>query len=373
MIPVQNIWSELAQEEQALVLIAGIFFGCGVLFIAFLFMSRVVKSSRLKKELHFQSIFQSSLNFIIVQEWTGETPEPSYWLELQKLDPILRRHALARQVMVNQLVNMKKSLSGAPSRMLDKTYRDLHLHRFSIRKLSRRYWKVQAQGIRELTEMNYHDPALFMEVLIKAGNKTLQEEIVTATVRLDKQNPLAFLEQYDGEITSWMRINIHHHLALLDPRSLPDFSRWFPARKEDVVLFAISMARHFRQNGCIPALVPLLNHENPVIVASAIRALSELEAYDTADQVVAVSERYWDDKQISTCIVRYLGTVSHSDTHLEALAKYLDHKSYSVRSDAVRALTRLGDRAKERLHTHNKLRRGRLTQMIEHANEPLLQ
>jgi hypothetical protein len=257
--------------------------------------------------------------------------------------------------------------------MVEKIYAELDLHAFSGQKLFRASWKMQALGIRELTEMKCYEPEDFQHVLSRASNKTLQEEIFMATVRLDKQHPLDFLNRFDGKISPWMRINLHHHLQSLDSRSLPDFSPWFQHPSEDVVLFSISMARQFRQMSAIPSLIPVLHHSNPVIVASAIRALGELDAFEVVDEIVAVTERHWQNEKIGTSVVRYLKRVGHLDEHLNALGKYLEHPDFHVRLETVKAMANGGAAASDRLNLRNQQTHGSLEALIRHAREPLLQ
>ena len=305
MTSLQQILQSLNREELFFVVLATTFFAIGVGFVVFIFVSRLVKNARERETEKFKTAFQLAINTLIF-DTDDNAPAPAISFILEELMKAVKRNQLAKQVLVNQLVSMRKNLSGATAKVLDKAYIDLGLHQFSINKLSSGAWYIQAEGIRELAEMNYPEAVQFSKAMLKSKNKTLKEEMFMASIRLNKENPLAFLDHYDGEITLWMRINIHHHLALMDARKLPDFSHWFNNPREDVVLFCISMARHFRQTAAVPAMVGLLNHPSKTIMASVIRALGELEAFGTIDKVVALSDRNWQDSKISNCIVLFI-------------------------------------------------------------------
>ncbi|HEX8059367.1 MAG TPA: hypothetical protein VF473_00460, partial [Cyclobacteriaceae bacterium] len=238
-------------------LLALAFFVAAGLVVLFLLLSRVAKSSRQKKEAALLSTLQSLLNGLLFLE--GDVPVASYQFSLNEIKREVRNNPLAAQTLVNLIINLRKNLSGSSAGVLEKIYHDLGLNQFSIDKLSSFSWSKRAQGIRELSELN-NSSTLGLIPTIRTGNKTLKEELLLATIRLDKQNPLGFLDQWPGEITSWMRIHIHYYLSKLDSRTLPDFSKWFSSPKEDVVIFAVNMARQFQQSGSAPGLVKLLSH-----------------------------------------------------------------------------------------------------------------
>src|SRR5690349_10539028 len=184
----QRFWQDISQEEFIFLTIALVFLAGGVLCIVFLLLSRIIKTYNLKKETRLQRTFQQPLNSILFNE-DHEMPEASYKFHIQQLQNTIGDSRFAKQVIIRQLIRMKKSISGSSSNRLDRVYRQLQLEQFSLGKLSSSRWKLQAQGIRELTEMNYYDPDVFSKVKSRTKNKTLQEEILMATVRLDDKDP----------------------------------------------------------------------------------------------------------------------------------------------------------------------------------------
>ncbi|MBS1509161.1 MAG: hypothetical protein JSS79_21155 [Bacteroidetes bacterium] len=367
-----TIWTELDAVEQFFVTLAAIFFVCAVALIFFLIGSRLIKTYRSKTETRLQTIFQQSLNSLIIHTSTDRLPSSSYQFHLNELRKAMNAYPCGRQVMINLLIKLKKSLSGTSSKMLDTIYLHLDLPTVSKKKLKATSWKIQVQGIRELSEMNYYLPKRMNALIARTKNETLREEIFMAHVRLNKKNPLALLDRYDGAITPWMRINLHRFFSQYDGRTLPDFSRWFEHPREDVVMFCMSMARQFKQFNAVPALVKLLSHKNPMIVASAIRSLSDLEAFHVVDQVVAQAQIHWSNERISLRIIRFIARLGHLDAHTYAIEKYLEHKNFKVRLAAVKTLTSMGENAQKQLTLRNKLMGNRLTLMIGHASEPLL-
>jgi hypothetical protein len=369
---IKTILAELEPVEQFFIALAALFFLCAIALIVFLIASRLIKTYRFKTEARLQNIFQQSMNSLIIQSSAEQLPESSYQFHLNELLKAMYSYRCGMQVMINLLIKMKKSLSGSSSKILDKIYLHLDLPFVSKKKLRRSSWTLQAQGIRELSEMNYYLPNRMTALFDRTKNATLKQEIFMAHIRLNRKDPLALLDQYDGNITPWMRINLHRYFSRYDGRSLPDFSKWFSHQRADVVLFCMSMARQFKQFSAVPAFVSLLKNKNPQVVASAIRSLTDLEAFHFVDDVVALAQPHWENERISLRIIRFIAQLGHLDAHTYAIEKYLEHKNFRVRLAAVKALTSMGENSRKQLALKNRLLDNRLSLMIRHASEPLL-
>lgn len=359
-------------EVKVFIILALIFFSAAILFVIFILISRLIKNDSQQKEAILRNYFQRTLNAMVIMETTSTVPASSHHFKLDTLRTLAGQSSLARQVMVNQLVAVKKSISGSSSKILEQLYIELDLHTYSIKKLKRGSWQKKAQGIRELAELRYQPAIDTIRKFIVSGNRTLREESLLALVRLDDEAPLSFLDQYTGTITPWMRINIHYHLSKSDARKLPHFSRWFSSSNLDVVLFALSMARQFRQSSAIPFLTALLSHTDTRIAGLALETISALEAHELADDVTQRIDTFWANEKLSTRMVRCLGRIGYTLEHKRTILRYLDHPDYTVRFNAVQAMYKLDDESRQLLLDFNTKMNGILSGAIEHVSEPLL-
>lgn len=360
-------------EVRIFIILAFIFFTAAIFFVAFILISRFTKNKRLQKESILRNYFQRTLNAMIIMETTSSVPASSHHFKLDTLRVIAGKSSLARQVMVNHLVSVKKSISGSSSKILERLYIELDLHTYSLGKLKRDFWQKKAQGIRELAELNYQPAINSIRKFIVSDNKTLREESLLALVRLDDEAPLSFLDQYTGAISPWMRINIHYHLSKSDARKLPHFSRWFSSSNLDVVLFSLSMARQFRQSSAIPFLTALLAHADTRVAGLALETISTLEAHELADEVTQRVDTFWTSEKLSTRMVRCLGRIGYTSEHKYTILRYLEHPDYTVRFNAVQALYKMDGEARQLLLDFNTKMNGILSGAIEHVSEPLLQ
>ncbi|WP_276373792.1 hypothetical protein [Chryseolinea sp. H1M3-3] len=359
----------LTSKELTIITIALVFFSAGFAFIVTLFLSRIIKSHLQGQKKKIKSKFQKMLNALVINETfsTTEVPDSAFEFRMGEIRSMLGSSNFARQVLIDQILELKKNLSGSAVHVLTATYFALKLEKQSLRKLRRPAWRKKALGIRELSEMNYKPAIPAISKFINSSNQMLREESVMALVRLNTEQSLKFLDIYSGVITPWMQINIHHYLQKSDLRKLPQFSRWFSSNNVSVVLFSINMAKHFRQSSAIAPLLLLCHHPEKKIAEEAIDALGELEAFEHRENVVKLAPKYWEDAGISVKVLQCLAKIGdpYQDTHI--LLEFLNHKSYDVRFEAVKTLKKLG------VSTQQLSAFPTVKGIVDHTTEPLLQ
>jgi hypothetical protein len=345
-----------------------------VLIVCFIFLSRVIKSHHLQHAVPLKLRYQKILNAVVIHETfsTANQPVSAFEYRMGELRALMDASTLNRQLLIDQILDIKKSLSGNSAKVLMATYNSLELYKSSIKKLKLYSWQKRALGIRELAEMNHQAALPQILKFLDARNATLREESFMAVVRLRPDNPLFFLDNYHHALTPWMRINIHHYLVRLDSRKLPAFSHWFNHHNTDVVLFSISMARQFRQAEAIPALLGLLNSGNEKILGLALETLNTLEAYEHADRIAALTPQLWLNDKLAHRLLNCLGKIGDPARHTAAIGAFLEHPTYSVRFQAALALKQLGDEGDRWLRQENARQEQALEKIIRHIEEPLL-
>jgi HEAT repeat protein len=366
--------TQFNESEYFLLILALSLLVGAALFVLILYISRVFKSYREKRSNALRERFRKILNMIIVNETysTSKQPITAFEYRMAELRSIIGNSDFARQVLIQQLVSIKKSLSGSSSRALTTTYLSLNLDDFSKKNLKSWLWKNKAQSIRELTEMEDAGSIPLISKFLHSRNPVLREESFMALTRLEKDDPFFFLNDYTDELTLWMRINIHHYLAKLDPRKIPSFSKWFNHKNLDVSLFAISMAKYFRQTSSGSALVALLKNPNSEIVRLAVETLGELDAFDCVEEIAALFDRAWNDENIAKRFVRCLGRIGDPDSHTHLIGRFLAHHSHDVKFEAAIALKKMNEKGEAFLISFNKENENSIESILKHISEPLL-
>jgi HEAT repeat protein len=351
-----------------------VFLASATVIILITFLMRVIKTTRERKSGHFGKVFSKELNNLVLHELYSDGGNPPSALEFQlaELRGKIKGLKFRKQILIDQMMILRESLSGDASDLLARTYASLDLHRFSIRKLKSLRWKIRAQGVSELANMNYQEAVEEIRRTCQSGSKTLRDNMLMSLIRLDKQKDLTFLDNYRGELTDWMQLNIHYCLRDVDPRRLPDFCRWFDNSNISVAIFAVNMSGIFRQTPATPRLTALLAHSNEVVVDAAIGALEALEAHESLDSLLAVADRFWYSGKVMTRLVRCVGRIVMPGNGFAVLRRFLDHPYYVVRFDAVKTICSLGPEQQKELEAFNSAHGNSYSRIMLHVTEPLL-
>ncbi|HTH57205.1 MAG TPA: hypothetical protein VL728_14240 [Cyclobacteriaceae bacterium] len=371
MIDIIETWSDLPSEVKVFILISLVALCGALLFVIFLFSSRQVKNSLKQKESVLRSRFQGSLNVIMLMESSDEEPAASAQFYLSQLQKDMGESRLAKQVMTDQLIGLKKNLVGASADSLTNVFRKLRLNAFSSGKAASFSWSTRAQGLFELAQMDDKDSFERIKSNLHARNVTVREEAFMALVKLDKDSSLQFLNDYHAPLSQWMEMRIHQHLSNSDKRKLPDFSQWYNHSNLDVALFALNMTKQFRQLNAVQKLIALLDDPNKSKVVLTIDTLGDLDAHEAANPVSSKMLEFWDNDVLSRRIAKTLGKIGYAENHWKVLSGYLTHPNYSVRFEAAQSLYKSGNQAKYILNRANS--EGSLTTILMHVEDPLLQ
>lgn len=370
----QYIPWQLSGAELFFVLLATVLFSIGVVMVLSIFVSRLSKNYRSTQEAKAKRQFQEILNMIVVTElqFTSErTPLSNF--RLSEIQKIINGSSFRAQICINQIRELKKNLTGASAQSLCMLYRSLDLHLNSYKKLRSFSWRKKALGIRELAELECNHFISFIEPNLASKNKLLREESFIAMAKLNKSNPLSFLDSYSGKITDWIKINIYHHLAAQEKKNLPDFSRWFKSTNHSVSLFSMSMALQFRQMQAVPAMAELLRSADPELVIFALKCLGELDAYQYADDVASLKTKAISDDRIAVAFLKTLSRIGDPEKHNAEVKQFLKHEKQEVRFEAIASLRKLSASSDDFTSQIASQNDEQLSAMAKHITEPLLQ
>lgn len=362
------------QETQFIFYLAVFFLLAGITFLVLLLISRVRKTISNSRSASLRQGFQAVLNSIIIHDSPSKNgmPMSAFEFYLDELRKISGNSAFARDVLISQIISIKKNLSGTSADILYETYQALGLEKDSKRKLKSLEWKKKAQGIRELGEMNVPEGRQLISRFLNSFNPTLREESFMALARLQQENPLSFLGEYKFTITPWMQLNIHSFLQKQNIRTLPEFKQWFSHENKSVRLFSMNMATQFRQNSSISAFGDLITDADPEVRATALRALTQLEAHELAGKVIAHRDLLSEDKKVLKEFIICLGKISDDERTAEILSISLHHTDYEIRYQAALSLKQMGSIGERALENFNQKHDGKIQTLLQHLNEPLL-
>jgi hypothetical protein len=177
--------ADLPLEVKIFIAISLVATGGALLFIFFLLSSRQVKNNLKNRESALRSRFQSSLNVIMLMESSDDEPTASSQFYLSQLKKDMGDSPLAKQVMTDQLIGLRKSLMGTAAEGLTSLFKKLQLNVFSESKAKSLRWSEKAQGIFELAQMDNKDSFESIKPNLHSKNATVREEAFMSLVKLD--------------------------------------------------------------------------------------------------------------------------------------------------------------------------------------------
>jgi hypothetical protein len=331
-----------------------------------IFISRLVKSSREKKAAVLRTQFRKMLNIVIVNHTMSKGSSPSAILNyrLEEIKTITRHWRSGRQILIDEIIQMKKNISGNAVTILKDVYHNLGLITTSRSKLSSVRWYEQAKGVREVSEMEDYQSLPAVKTFLTSRNEILHHEAILAMMKLEKEAPLRFLDSFVGDIRPWMVVNIYQYLSSLPQDNVPQFKRWLHTNNESVALFSLKMIRQLRQTAAVADVAELTKHHNSEIVALAILTIGDFEAFEFAEILLSSDEVFWINDAACEALMKTIGKIGAGDHAIRVAKKFTEHPSYDVRFHAHQVLKNLGVRDQNV---------GLDKKILDHINEPLLQ
>lgn len=357
----------------AVLWVAVVSFSASLVVVVILFTSRIVRSHYHWRERSLRFQYQKILNKIVVHETFSEkgAPNAAFEFYMAELRLVAGNSDFSRQLLLAQIMELMKSVTGKSAAALSKTYYAMQLYRESFRKLRSWRWQKKALAIRELAQMRHFASAPRVAKFLYSKNKLLRQESFMAMVVLEAR-PLSFLRHYKGEISLWMRVNIYRYLQHVDHHRLPVFSEYFNHPNVSVRLFSMSMARRFKQTASLPGLVDMLYSDNARLVGLAISAVEEMEAFAYRGHIAKLALHVWRFEKLCRRVIRCLAAIGDTETDVALVGKFLDHPCYTVRFEAVAALKKLGAHGERMLREHRAHDQVALEGILRHLSEPLL-
>lgn len=356
----------MSNETLFILYLALTFFVGALIIVIILFASRVFKSYRETRSHAFEKKLQGVLNSIVVNSITNENaiPASAQQFHLSQIELLLMGSGFRRQLLINQLIRLKKNLTGASAELLKEIYDGLKLRDTSLKGLASFRWFNKARAMRELSEMGVRESAPLIKRYLHSRNTALREEAFMSLANLTVDLPLEFLDDYQFAITPWMQLNIYSVLQRTDARKLPQFSRWFWHSNPSVRVFSIRMASQFKQYQAANAFKELLTDPDQQIQRVALKAMADLEMDQFTEDVLRLKSKAWIDLTLAKIFVQYLGKVSLTPEVANVLRQFMNHEDYAVSFEATSSLIKNS--------TQLTMEDEKSSRMIRHLSEPLL-
>ena len=342
-----------------------LFIASAVMMVIFYLRARKLIVADFKKQLEYQyetlftaDVFNSE-NVIDEGKYSSNI-KTSFIYKI-----LFNQKRVKREVLLSLLTRMHRNLSGSTGEKISKLYYQLGFINHSYRKLKSRFWEVKIKGIRELTEMNITDAIKNIMPFINDPNVVLRTEAQMAVIRLSPVNDISFLNNFTASLSTWEQIHILSAILEKNLDMAPDFAHFLKSQNKSLVLFAIKMTDHLKQQKAIPDLKELLKDNDPEVRNCVIHALANLDATEAVSDILVLYSA--EEKNTQLEIIRAIGKIGSSENEMDFLENQLNNPDHEISLSASYALKTSGSSGKLLLRKIKHNSNGKLAAIIEHS------
>jgi hypothetical protein len=340
--------SLIESDSQTKILISTILFSCAVCAIFFTshFSSLLIQ----RREDEIQRIRDEKESLLIRLLFDGNSVESNDEIlaGYNEFRPIgkenylgKRKRKLLRQLIIDEMLKLKKNLTGTGVEDLYKLYDKLSLYEDSYRKLKSNRYQLMVMGIRELSEMNFR---AYYRPIYKCTNHIQEDvriEAQVAIVRLFGVKGLRFLSRITYTISEWQQMTLLHLLNNMKNEKPKGIEKWFDSKNDSVIIFSLRLADKYNCFELLEKIQHFLHHPNDSVKIQSVYCLRSI--YDESTEFLLIANYEIVSKPIKIAILDVLKSLS-TELSIPFLNKQLADNDLEIRFSVLRILSKLCDR-----------------------------
>jgi len=279
----------------------------------------------------------------ILDEWISEALLQETEMEHTHVTPELLDYFTEernRQYATDQLISVKKNITGMAARNIVRLYEQLELQNDSKKKFYDNAWHIKAKGIFELYMMNQRDMQEEIAAYTNDKDAFVRTEAQTATMAFAGFGGLKFLNTLTYPFSSWEQVKILEQLQPLDPEDMPDLPLWLQSGNDYVVMFALKLAEIYYQLHAHEYILPCLSHNNERVRRQAIITIARIANEYTAALLVS---RYAGETDANKRVILQQLMRIGGNEQLTFLQQELKNVDDLLKLEAARALAKCCD------------------------------
>lgn len=315
---------------------AGLYFAASIFGAITILLVALIYFNLYKKKRRFFS------NKKITEElnvWISEALVADDGLPLQGA-PWLENYmksAADRQFVADNLINIKKNISGAASINIMRIYEQLELKTDSLAKLNSPVTYKKCRGIYELYVMHQQETAPLLAKYTDSRNESVRMEAQTAVIAFYGFKGLSFLGTQTQPLNDWQQLKLLEQLHTFPPEEMPCLSVWLLSTNDSVKRFALKLADIYQKFEVHEQVSACLSSIDERVRFQAIATLGRIANEQTASILTShyANETLGNKKNI----LKQLSLIG-STSELAFLLDKLNESDDNLKLEAGRAITR---------------------------------
>lgn len=308
----------------------------GSVEIYFFIFFRKVKDLRDKKiDESWKETISDMLTSLIIhgEEDKGENYVVSNYISRFKKLPIHRKRV--RNILVDEIKVYHTNFTGFTADVLRELFIRLNLKSYSLKKMKSRYWEVQVEGIREISQFWLVDYESIISKLTDHEHEIVRMEAQAAYVKINKDAPFKFLNTLRGRLLPWHQLILFELISKAQNVKIPLFGQWLDSFNDSIVIFSLKLISHYQQLDAIEKIIALLKHPNEEIRILAVNVIGKLEAEFVENVIYDVF--FVDSHKVKLEVLKSIGKIS-SGNYLNFLKSCLNQEDFEIKMSAMKAI-----------------------------------
>jgi hypothetical protein len=253
-----------------------------------------------------------------------------------------RKRKLLRQMMIDEMLNMKKNLSGVGVEDLYRLYELLGLQEDSYQKLISKKYQLIVMGIRELSEMNCHIHYRFIYRCTNHIQEDVRIEAQVAVVRLFGVKGLRFLSRVTYPISEWQQMTLLHLLNNMKNEKPKGIDNWLDSKNDSVIIFSLRLADKYNCFELLGKIQRFLHYPNDLVKIQSIFCLRNIYDENTEFQLLAYYQIV--NKPVKLAVLDVLQSLSTQNSLFFLRRQLVNNNDVEICFAVLKVLHTLSDR-----------------------------
>jgi len=244
-----------------------------------------------------------------------------------------------RQILIDRLINYKRSFTGSTGDLLRQLFLELELDKMSAKKMKRRSWNMKVRGIRELTGMDIAISDVNILPLTNSKRHELRAEARNAYIKLSKNEPFKFFDISSEPLLDWDQIELFKTITTTENIAIPNFARWVTySNNKSIISFCLKLIVHYNQQDAAPAVLKLLDNKDHILRAEAIYCLGKLKYEPAEPQLIHIYSNQPLNCQLQ--ILKAVGRMATGESTYFLRQEFMYSTDFDIRKNAAMSFIR---------------------------------
>lgn len=307
---------------------AGIFMATGLGFLIYVLISRRNKTKLHKYEEEVAQHCAPLITYLVFGD--------EFSKEVEESEKYLFENQGRKQILINELITLRKSLVGESARMIENYFVEKKLYALSLKNLrsGNKYRMIQAMN--ELRNMNYPiGERIMIRIINSIKDYNTRNYLIAMMIQIHPTSGLQFVLSRDYFISDWLQMRILQVLQEAQEVEFPRVTEWL-AKGGSHAIFGCRLVVFAKSLVDVPDLVMLLKGDNDPLKIEVLRALNSLEMSQTSKFLMKIYPKQKDEVKLEI-----LKTIISFDLpeNLEFIKKCYQNEKKELRYLAQKEIT----------------------------------